>query len=157
MTANNTAQFGFARFGLISLGQYGRADTVVNAITDSSAKGTSNYFITAWVQEPISTSNPLFDLLHKIDDHLLDLENRTPELVTRGSTEVIFANDEPNLLFDLLHKIDEHLLDLENRSPELVNKGSTEVIIFNKIDEDCGELDRVNYQLDRLRNKKSRV
>jgi hypothetical protein len=86
--ANNTAQLGFARLGLMSFGQYGRNDTVARAITDSSVNGKSNYFIAAWVQEPVPATNPLFDLLNKIDECLQDLENRTPRPVMQGSTEV---------------------------------------------------------------------
>lgn len=86
--ANNTAQFGFARLGLMSFGQYGRNDTVAHAIADSSVKGVSNYFIAAWVQEQVPVANPLFDLLNKIEECLQDLENRTPKSVTQGSTEV---------------------------------------------------------------------
>ena len=86
---HNTAQLGFARLGLISFGQYGRDDTDASAIANSSAKAISTYFISVWEEiGSIPEVNPLFVLMSRIDECLYDLENRIPESVVSGSTEI---------------------------------------------------------------------
>ena len=139
---SNTAQLGFARLGLMGLGQDGRAETVARAITDSSAKGTSNYFISAWVQEPIPTSNPRFGLLNKIDECLQNLENRIPKPIDELCELTLYAQWQQTL---------EQLNDLELCEEPSIQVEHVPINSFRK--SNC-KLDRVNCRLDKLRKKK---